>query len=105
MPDIPLPAEFELRDPLHDVTRKERRFLLGLSLIAVILVEAGAFPTKVTALGLELSGSDHIIFLKWFRLLLIYSTGAFFLYGIVDIISWRNHWNARKDGYYSPLQQ
>jgi hypothetical protein len=88
MPDFPVPAEFELRDPLHDVTRKERRFLLGLSFVAVILVETGAFPKEVTAFGLKLSSADQIIFIKWFLILLTYATIVFVVYGIADLISW-----------------
>jgi hypothetical protein len=70
MPEFPIPAEFELRNPLHPVTRRERRFLLGLSLISVILVQTGAFPTKVSALGLELSSVDHDIFIWWLKTLI-----------------------------------
>jgi hypothetical protein len=103
MPDFPAPAEFELSDPLHDVTRKERRFLLGLSFVAVILVETGAFPKEVTALGLKLSSADQIIFIKWFLILIIYATIVFVVYGIADLISWYTQWKTRKKGILQPI--
>jgi hypothetical protein len=40
-----LPEALLLRDPLNEGTKKERRFLLGLSLISIVVVKTGLMPT------------------------------------------------------------
>jgi hypothetical protein len=42
------PPEVRVRDPLSEVTRKERRILLGTSALGIIVAKVGLVPTKIT---------------------------------------------------------
>lgn len=79
-----------LTDPLSEVTRKERRMLLGLSMLGIFFTYAGALPTKIAALGVELETTDQNAFLYLMSFGLFYFTVAFFIYAISDFIVWRN---------------
>ena len=79
-----------LVDPLSEVTRKERRILLGLSMLGIFFVKAGALPSKINALGIELESSDQSAFLYLMSFGLLYFTLAFFIYAMSDFIVWRN---------------
>src|SRR5437870_1539440 len=46
------PVEALLRDPLSEVNRKERRSLLGVSAIAILIGKTGLVPTKIENLGI-----------------------------------------------------
>ena len=78
-----------ISDPLSDVTRKERRMLLGLSMLGVFFTHGGALPTKITTLGVELGAGDQKIFLLILAIGLLYFLLAFSLYAISDFIVWR----------------
>lgn len=78
-----------LTDPLSEVTRKERRMLLGLSILGVFFIQAGAIPSKISALGINLETSDQRAFLYLMSTILVYFTIAFFIYAMSDFIVWR----------------
>lgn len=78
-----------LVDPLSDVSRKERRMLLGLSMLSLFFTHGGALPTKFTALGVELSTGEQRTFLVIIAIGLFYFLSAFFLYAMSDFIVWR----------------
>jgi Ca2+/Na+ antiporter len=78
-----------LVDPLSEVTRKERRMLLGLSMLGIFFVKAGILPTKISALGVDLATNDQGAFLFLTSLVLLYFTVAFFIYAMSDFIVWR----------------
>ena len=61
--------DWRVSDPLSEVTRKERRLLLGVSVLAFFMVKAGAVPTKISALGIEFQQADQKLF--WFVLSVI----------------------------------
>lgn len=83
------PALAELRDPLSEVTRRERKALLGTSVLAVALVKAGLLPTEITALGVTLAASDQKALLVLLGFVILYFLGAFLLYGGSDLVTWR----------------
>ena len=78
-----------LVDPLSEVTRKERRMLLGLSMLGVFFTQGGALPTRITTLGVELNAGDQQAFLSILAVGLVYFLSAFFLYAVSDFIVWR----------------
>lgn len=78
-----------LVDPLSEVTRKERRMLLGLSMLGIFFVKAGILPSKISALGIELATNDQGAFLYLTSLVLLYFTVAFFIYAMSDFIVWK----------------
>jgi hypothetical protein len=88
--------EFEkvlLSGPLAEATMKERRFLLGTSLISFASVKAGLMPTKITALGIESSRFNEDWFLFILGLVVLYFWIAVLLYGMSDGMLW---WRVRR---------
>ena len=77
-----------VKDPLSVVARNERRSLLGVGVLALVM-SAGIIPTKISALGIEFSNyvQSDLIFI--FILVNVYYLVAFFVYGVSDFIAWR----------------
>jgi hypothetical protein len=82
-------GDVKLRDPLSEVTRKERKFLLGISIIAITLVKAGIVPTKLSALGVEFGKTDQQSLLWVLGLITLYFLIAFIVYASSDFLAWR----------------
>ena len=77
-----------LRDPLSEVTRKERRNLLAVSVIGIVIDKIGLVPTKITALGIEFSQSDKSGLLAVLAVIIFYFLLAFLIYCISDLAAW-----------------
>lgn len=80
--------DLALADPLSEVTRRERKLLLGLSVVSLIVVKTGLIPTKISALGVELSITNQQSLLSLFSLVLCYFLTAFLIYGVSDFMGW-----------------
>ena len=78
-----------LDDPLRDVTRKERRYLLVSATLGVFVSRAGILPTKITSLGVDFSTGDTVMLLKTLFGIITYFIVAFTIYGLSDILTWR----------------
>lgn len=52
--DEPTVQEILVRDPLTPVTRKERLYLLAVSMIGIAMVRTGLVPSKIATFGIEL---------------------------------------------------
>jgi hypothetical protein len=76
-------------DPLSDITRRERRSLLGLSVVAIATVKVPILPEKISALGIDFSLKNQQTFLSIFALVLAYYLAAFLIYAMTDYIAWR----------------
>jgi hypothetical protein len=87
--EVRRPSEVRLRDPLSDVTRTERRNLLGVSAIGIVIAKSGLVPSKITALGIECGPSDQRALLKMFTAIVLYFLLAFVIYAISDLVAWR----------------
>lgn len=87
------PSEIRVKDPLSDVTRKERRFLLALSMLGIILIKAGMIPTKLTTLGLEFCEADQNTLLVIMGFVNLYVLAAFIIYASSDFLAWRLAFN------------
>ncbi|MGF1903440.1 hypothetical protein [Aliivibrio sifiae] len=81
--------ERALVDPLSEVTRKERRMLLGLSMLGVFFAKTGIVPSKVNALGIELAATEKSSFFYVLAAMLVYFVCAFILYAFSDFIVWK----------------
>lgn len=100
------PSDIRLRDPLSDVTRNERKFLLAVSAIGLILRHAGLVPTKIAALGIEFSQVDQKILLRAMGLIVLYFLFAFILYASSDLVAWRFEFhNARREALLEQLRK
>jgi hypothetical protein len=83
------PSSVRIRDPLSNVTRKERKFLLGISVICITIVKANIFPSKISVLGVEFQQTDQESLLWILGLITLYFLIAFIIYAASDFISWR----------------
>lgn len=75
-----------LGDPLREVTRKNRRSLLGVSLIALVVSEAGLLPQKIEALGLSFDDINHAALLNIGAAVILYFLMTFTFYGLTDFL-------------------
>ena len=81
--------DIALEDPLKDVTRKERKFLLATSLIGIGVVRTGLVPSKISALGIEFTSANQYSILSIFSLVVLYFLVAFIIYAFSDFLIWR----------------
>jgi hypothetical protein len=75
-------------DEFTENTRKERRALLGLSVVAIVVAQGGVLPTEFTTLGLKFSETDQRVLLKVLALVQGYFLVAFMAYAASDY-AWR----------------
>ena len=78
-----------VRDPLSEITRKERRTLLAVSALGAIMVKANIVPQKISALGIDFGEINRTILLRSLALVIGYFLVAFILYAISDFVAWR----------------
>ncbi len=82
----PAARDLLLGDPLSDVTRKERRMLLAISLLGVGLVKTGLVPTKIEALGVEFDKANQQALLFLLAIVAVYFFSAFLIYAAADFL-------------------
>ena len=87
MTDVPLIVS-QLREPITDTTRKIRRELLISSTIGIVVVHAGLVPTRIDALGIELTPSNQAFFRYVIAGIVLYLTATFLIYVASEIIAW-----------------
>jgi hypothetical protein len=73
-----------IRDALSEVTRNERRSLLGASLLAIAISTAGLIPEKISAFGVTITPPAQNNLLLLLAAVLAYFILAFLLYGYSD---------------------
>lgn len=88
----PSPRDVLLRDPLTELTRKERRSLLIASALGVVFVEGGFVPSKIATFGIEFTETDQRSLLIVVSIVVIYFLAGFLLYAASDFINWRGAW-------------
>lgn len=87
------PVKLSLQDPLGDVTRQERKMLLRVSIVGVLIAKAGLVPSKISTLGIELNATHQQYFQVILASVVVYFLFAFVLYGFSDFLSWRIAYN------------
>jgi len=87
-----------LRDPLSEVTRTERVYLLGTSVVGIAILKTGLIPTRITALGIEFERANQELFLLLLGLVVLYFLVAFVIYAASDFLAW---W----EGYQAALAE
>ncbi|MFX1476366.1 MAG: hypothetical protein ACFFCO_12955 [Promethearchaeota archaeon] len=87
MTDVPLIVR-QLREPITDTTRKIRRELLICSTVGIVIVHAGLVPTRIDALGIELTPSNQAFFRYVIAGVVLYLTATFLIYVTSEIIAW-----------------
>lgn len=84
-----MPWQKLLDDPLRDVTRKERRALLAVSIVALVVAKTGILPGKIASIGIEVSSADKPALLFIFAGVIAYLLLAFMIYAASDFIVWQ----------------
>jgi hypothetical protein len=84
-----------LGDPLSEVTRKERLYLLGASTIGVTIVFTGLVPSKIRAQGITFAQADRRSLLFILALVIAYFLVAFILYAASDFLAWITRFQAQ----------
>lgn len=74
--EVPLFVQLQTRPIEEDAVRKDRRTLLIVSVTAFFVAMTRSVPTGVSALGIDLRGTDKPVIVVFFFLLLL----AYFLY-------------------------
>ena len=82
------PVEAMLRDPLGEVARKERRSLLGISAIAILVGWTGLVPEKIENFGIIFAAPERRALLWVFVAVVVYYTVAFIVYAFSDFLSY-----------------
>jgi hypothetical protein len=82
-------SDVRLKDPLSEVTRNERKTLLGLSAIGIVVAKTGLVPTKISALGIEFDARDQTALLRILAGIIAYFVAAFLVYAIPELLAWR----------------
>ena len=80
--------ELLVQDPLSQVTRRNRRWLLSISLVGAIMGLTDLVPTKIPSLGLLFSDADRGALLFIVAILIVYLAVAFLAYGLTDFLAW-----------------
>ncbi|WP_395736000.1 hypothetical protein [Prosthecobacter sp.] len=86
------PTEIRLRDPLTEVSRKERTALLGVGTLGIIVAKTGFVPSKISALGIDFSVTDQQMLYRALTGVIGYFVVAFMLYAASDFVAWRVAW-------------
>lgn len=89
----PIPSDILVSDPLTDVTRKERRTMLGTAAVGIGVAKTRLVPTKIESLGITFSAPNQKAFLETILAVVIYFTVAFILYALCDWVAWRNRYH------------
>ena len=87
------PSEIRLQDPLSEVTRTERRTLLGVSAVGIVIAQSGLVPSKISALGIEFDRTDQSALLKMLAVIVVYFLVAFLIYATSDFVAWRTSYH------------
>jgi hypothetical protein len=99
-------------DPLSDVTRKERRTLILVTLIALAVSKLGLYPTEISALGINFTDSAinvNLLIPLYFRYVIAYLLLTFAVYAASDFIrSWvvryQTNFDAAVSSWKEPLK-
>jgi len=76
-------------DPLSDVTRKERKFLILFSTISISIVLTGLIPTEISALGVKFDQANQAAILFVFISVIVYYLASFSSYMYYDRSLWK----------------
>jgi hypothetical protein len=91
MTSEPNPTDY-LGDPLNPISRKARRDLLAASSIGILVSIAGLVPTRISALGIDLSLPEQRGLPLVMALVVLYFIAAFVTYGLSDFFIWRKRY-------------
>jgi hypothetical protein len=77
-----------LSDPLGDVARKERRSLLGIGVVAILVGRTGLVPEKIENFGITFAAPERKALLWVFVAVVVYYMVAFIVYSMSDALKY-----------------
>lgn len=80
-------------DPFGELSRKERKMLLLMSVIAIAVSKAGLVPTKIVGFGIEFSQIDSPAILWLLVAAVLYFLVTFLAYALPDFLIWQVRYN------------
>jgi hypothetical protein len=80
-------------EPLSELSRKERKMLLLMSVIAIAVSKAGLAPTKIVGFGIEFSNINRTAILALLFGAVLYFWVTFIYCALPDFYSWRLRYN------------
>jgi hypothetical protein len=84
-----------LKDPLLELTRRERTSLLAVATVGLFIAHTGLVPTQITVLGIVFEPHQRVAWYVIASLVVAYYLSAFSLYCVIDYIAWSG--SARTD--------
>jgi hypothetical protein len=78
-----------IRDPLSEVTRRERKTFLGVSILSIAVIKANLIPSKIAAFGIEIDHVKHQELVTLLAAVVIYFLLVFIAYAYSDFLGWR----------------
>jgi hypothetical protein len=75
-------------DRLSDSTRQERRILLAVSTLGLVIIRGGVIPTRIEFLGVDLSTDNQVFLFRTLAAVIGYFLVAFVMYAVVDNAAW-----------------
>src|SRR5262249_9795049 len=78
------PVGARLRDPLSEVGRKERRSLLAVAMVAILVGHTGLVPEKIQNLGITFAAPERVKLLWVAVAVVVYYLIAFIVYAVND---------------------
>src|ERR1051326_7135601 len=76
-------------DALSELTRKERQYLLVASGFGFVVAKTGFVPTKIEALGIEITEANRDVLLKCLAGIVAYFLISFLIYASDDFVAYR----------------
>jgi len=76
-------------DALSELTRKERQYLLVSSGFGFVVAKTGFVPTKIEALGIEITEANKDVLLKCLAGIVAYFLVSFLIYASDDFVAHR----------------
>lgn len=78
-----------IKDPLSEVTRRERKTFLGVSILAIAVIKANLIPNKIAAFGIEIDHVNHQALVTLLTAVVVYFLLVFIAYAYSDFLGWR----------------
>lgn len=95
------PLQIRLQDPLSEVTRKERRMLMSISMLSLLVSKAGFIPNKISALGIDFGQINQQSFIYILAVIIGYFTLSFLLYSTSDFLTWQFDYDESRDQLFT----
>src|SRR5215813_9620542 len=86
--DVPLPLIEYLADFLSDVTRSERRVLLGVCAIGLAIAWIGLTPSGISVLGIEFHATNQRTILNLVSVIIAYFFFEFLIHATKEYLAW-----------------